>query len=254
MDVYVVTVYVVCDDLLKTIGVTDDPQAIMSNGEVMAFAIIAAKLFSGHHKRARWVCKQMGCFPNILSNSRLNRRIHQIPWSIWEVIFRILAGAFKRRAEEHEYAVDSFPISCCQKSRIDKRHLFKGRQYIGWAASKRKYFCGIRAHMVVTAGRGEPVELIFQPGSKSDVNVLWKMQLDLPPGSLLYADGACFDLEDILEEDEMIHLLAKRGSSIRKRIRTQEAEAQISSRSAALQTCFPGTYELEPRQGLCSNS
>jgi len=136
MDLYAVTVYVICDDILKTMRVNDHPQAIMSSGEVMAFAIIAAKLFSGHQKRARWACKQMGYFPNILSYSRLNRRIHQIPWSIWEAVFRVLALAFKEQGEAYEYAVDSFPISCCQKSRMDRRRLFKGREYISWAASK----------------------------------------------------------------------------------------------------------------------
>jgi Transposase DDE domain len=173
MDGYAVTVYVVCDDILRLIGVSDNHQAVMSNAEVMAFTIIAAKLFSGHHRRARWVCKQLGYFPEILSNSRLNRRIHQIPWPIWEAVFRTLALAFKQQNEQQEYAVDSFPISRCQKNRIDKRHLFRGWQYIGWSASKRKYFCGIRAHMIVTVSRGEPVELLFRPGSESDIKVLW---------------------------------------------------------------------------------
>ena len=249
MDGYVVAVYVVCDDLLKVIGVGDDPQAIMSNAEVMAFAIIAAKLFSGHHKRARWACKQLRYFPKILSNSRLNRRIHQIPWSVWETVFQILALAFKQRADHCEYAVDSFPISCCQKNRIDRRHLFKGRQYIGWSASKHKYFCGIRAHMIVTVGRDEPVELLFRPGSESDLSALWEMELELPEGSLLYADGAytCFDLEDILKEDEMIYLLPKRGSSVRKRIRSREYEAQISSRRQIVETAFSCITDLFPR-------
>jgi len=48
MDLYAVTVYVICDDILKIMRVNDHPQAIMSSGQVMAFAIIAAKLFSGH--------------------------------------------------------------------------------------------------------------------------------------------------------------------------------------------------------------
>ena len=249
MDGYAVTVYVVCDEILRLIGISDHHQAVMSNAEVMAFAIIAAKLFSGHHRRARWICKQLGYFPKVLSNSRLNRRIHQISWPIWEVVFRILALAFKQQSEQHEYAVDSFPISCCQKNRIDKRHLFKGWQYIGWSASKRKYFCGIRAHMIVSVSRGEPVELLFRPGSESDVKVLWEMDLELPAGSLLYADGAytCFDLEDILEEDEMIDLLPKRGRSIQRRLRPQEDETRISSRRQIVETAFSCITDLFPR-------
>jgi len=103
--------------------------------------------------------------------------------------------------------------------------------------------------MIVTVSGGAPIELLFRPGSESDVNVLWKMKLNLPPGSLLYADGAytSFELEDILEEDEMIYLLAKRGRSIRKRLRNQEDEEQISSRRQIVETAFSCITDLFPR-------
>jgi hypothetical protein len=103
----------------------------MSNAEVMTFAIIAAKYFSSNFKMNRYFCKKLHLFPRILSNSRLNRRIHQISWSCWNAIFRILALIFKKTAKNQYFAVDSFPVICCQKNRIDKRKIFLERQYLG---------------------------------------------------------------------------------------------------------------------------
>lgn len=70
--------------------------------------------------------------------------------------------------------------------------------------------------MIVTP-RGQPVEVYFKPGAESDLTVLWKMELDIPSNSILYADGAynCFDIEDVLK-DEAITLLAKRGTKAKK--------------------------------------
>ncbi len=93
---------------------------------------------------------------------------------------------------------------------MDKRKLFLEKSYLGFAASKKQYFCGIKVHMLVT-GDGKPVEVHFKSGAISDVKVLWSMELDIPKDALLYADGAynSFDLEDVLQ-DEGIKLLAKR--------------------------------------------
>ena len=118
---------------------------------------------------------------------------------------------------------------------------------MGYAASKKRYFCGIKVHMLVTSD-GKPVEMVFQPGSESDVNVLWKMELDIPLDSQLYADGAynSFDLEDVLQE-ERITLLAKRGSKAKQRVRTTWAEKEISSRRQIIETAFSCITSLFPR-------
>jgi hypothetical protein len=143
--------------------------------------------------------------------------------------------------------VDSFPVACCQKNRIDKRKIFLERHYLGYAASKKRYFCGIKVHMIVT-GDGKPVEVYFRPGSESDVNVLWQMELEIPPESKLYADGGynSVDLEDILQ-DECITLLAKRGSRAKNRVRPPLEEKQISSRRQIVETAFSCITSFFPR-------
>ena len=247
MDTFITTIYVICDDILKILNVEDDPQALMSNAEVMTFSIFAAKNFAGNHTKSRWFCKKLGYFSKILSNSCLNRRIHKIPWSIWNAVFRFLALVFTRGNDSKEFAVDSFPIACCQKSRIDRRHIFLGKQHIGFASSRRGFFCGIRVHMVVTAN-GEPVEAMFRPASEHDVEVLWSMELQLPHGSTLYADRGytSYLLEDILSQDEGIQLLAKRKKNA-KRKSTPEVSRLIGSRRQIVETAFSCITNLLPR-------
>jgi Transposase DDE domain len=247
MEMYATIVYVISDDVLRILNVKDDPQSKMSNAEVMTFAIITAKFFSGNYKLSRYLCMKLGLFPDILSNSRLNRRIHNIVWPYWYAIFRFLSFLSLHKDDTCYFAVDSFPVSCCQKNRIDKRKLFLERKYLGFAASKKRYFCGIKVHMVVT-NQGRPIEVHFKPGAESDVNVLWTMELDIPPHSMLYADGAynCFDLEDILQ-DEKINLLAKRGPQAKNRARTPIEERKISSKRQMIETAFSCITSLFPR-------
>lgn len=247
MEDYATVVYVISDDLLRKLKVKDDPQARMSNAEVITFAVLTGNYFYGNFKRANFICKQLKLFKNILSNSRLNRRIHAIPQCVWMSISRLLALIFIRNDADSEFVIDSFPISYCEKSRIDKRKLFMKKEYIGYAASKKRYFCGIKVHMVVTSN-GKPVNFEFRPGSESDLSVLWEMNLDIPPNSKLYADGAynCFELEDVFGDDN-IQFLPKRGSKAKNRKRTKEEEKEISSKRQIVETAFSCITDRFPR-------
>ena len=247
MDMYATTVYVITDEVLRALKIKDDPQVHMTNAEVITFAIVSAKFFYSNFKRARFICKELKLFKKMLSNSRLNRRIRAISWEIWKAIFRFLALIFSKVSPNNEFVVDSFPVSCCEKSRIDKRKIFLRREYIGYAASKKRYFCGIKVHMVVT-GDGCPVEVEFRSGSESDLSVLWELELNIPPDSILYADGAynCFDLEDILSEQK-IQFMPKRGSKAKNRKRTADEEKEISSKRQIVETAFSCITDLFPR-------
>jgi hypothetical protein len=247
MEMYATIVYVISDEVLRILKVEDKPQSRMSNAEVITFAIVTAKFFSGNYKMARYLCKKLGLFPDILSNSRLNRRIHSIPWTYWHAIFRFLSFLSKQASNACYFAIDSFPVSYCQKNRIDKRRGFLKPEYLGFAASKKRYFCGIKVHMVVT-NQGRPIEVQFSPGAESDINVLWTMELDIPAHSILYADGAynCFDLEDVLQ-DEGIHLLAKRGVKAKNRRRSPTEERAISSKRQIVETAFSSIINMFPR-------
>ena len=89
--------------------------------------------------------------------------------------------------------------------------------YRGYQASKRRYFYGLKIHLMVTSA-GQPVECVLTPGSVSDVQVLKNYAYDLSPGSVVYADKAYndYEIEDLLAEVEDIHLLPIRKKNSKR--------------------------------------
>ena len=81
MEMYAITTYVIAQELLGALKIYDNYQSLMSNAEVMTFAIVTAKFFSGNFKMSRYMCKKINLFPNLLSNSRLN--IIVLTWKIF---------------------------------------------------------------------------------------------------------------------------------------------------------------------------
>ena len=51
----------------------------------------------------------------------------------------------------------------------DCRTVYTEEKYRGYQASKKRYFYGIKVHMVVTTD-GKPIEFILSPGSCSDIS------------------------------------------------------------------------------------
>ncbi len=107
-------------------------------------------------------------------------------------LFAALAEGFKKPSNnpEQTYVVDSLPIPVCDNIRIRRCRLYPpqehGGAFRGYIASKRRYFYGLRVHLVVT-GAGEPVEFSLVAGSEADVSVFKDLELDLPEGSTLFA-------------------------------------------------------------------
>lgn len=53
METEILTIYCLCDELLKAFGHHDHPQCVMNNAEVMTVAIVAAMNFGGNFALAR---------------------------------------------------------------------------------------------------------------------------------------------------------------------------------------------------------
>jgi Transposase DDE domain len=69
----------------------------------------------------------------------------------------------------------------------------EGQSFRAYIASKRRYFYGLRVHVVVS-GKGEPVEFSVEAGSESDIEVFKKgLHVDLPQGSTVHADKGYTD-------------------------------------------------------------
>jgi IS5 family transposase len=85
------------------------------------------------------------------------------------------------------------------------------RQHRGFCASKRRYYYGLKGHLLVTA-TGQPVEFVLTPAATADIVGFRKLDLDLPAGATVTADAAYtdYDYEDLLREQEQVDLLADR--------------------------------------------
>ena len=216
MELQIVTFYFFADEVLNASHLYDDPQAKMTNAEIITVVLTAAKFFAGNQRRAALFLKEHHYIHNLLSESHFNRRLHLIPHSIWQRLFSVLAEYFKRNHSSNEYVVDSFPIPACENVRIFRAKIFSGEKYRGYAASKKRFFYGLRAHVIVTTNQ-EPVECFFAPGSESDLSAFRRFDLDLPEGATIYADKAytSYEYEDFLKENN-VHLISERRSNSKR--------------------------------------
>ena len=198
MELEIIAVYTIIDDLLISIGHHTDPQARMSDAEVMTTVIVAAAYYGGNHKNACCMLKENGYIPNMLGHSRYNRRLHRISY-LFETLFAFLAEIAKSENPQDIYAINTFPVAVCDNIRINRSRIFQGEQWRGMIASKRRYFYGLKTHLMVTKA-GHIVETFFTPGACHDVLGLRHFSFDLPHGSVIYADKAYSDyaMEDAL--------------------------------------------------------
>ena len=94
------------------------------------------------------------------------------------IAFDFLAQMWKTLDTDGIYVIDSFPVSVCDNIRIRRAKLYQDETHRGYQASKRRYFYGLKIHLMVTSA-GQPVECVLTPGSISDVQVLKNYAYDL---------------------------------------------------------------------------
>ncbi len=224
MDDTIITIYCLCDDFLKANHRFDDPQIRLTTAEVMTVPLVAATFFGGNIDKTCRFLREYGYMPNMISKGSFNHRLHAIDPSLWQGLFSLLAEFFKRRnsSEQTYYVVDSLPVAVCDNIRIKRCRIYPlkehGGAFRGYISSKRRYFYGLRVHLVVT-GAGEPVEFSLAAGSESDVVRVFKdMELDLPEGSIICADKAYTDYhyEDLLKEAAVLELKAHRRKNSKR--------------------------------------
>jgi len=214
MDDTIITTYYLCDEFLKAIGHHDDQQVRLSTAEVMSVALVAATFFGGNVEASRSFLDEYGYIQKAISKSRFNRRLHAIDSSLWQQLFDLLAEVFKQNNPDQSYVVDSLPVAVCDNIRIRRSKLYPlqehGQAFRGYIASKRRYFYGLRVHLVSTAS-GEPVEFTLAAASEADISLFKELKLELPEGAIICADKGYTDYhyEDLLE-DVGLHLKAQR--------------------------------------------
>lgn len=198
MDGQIIAVYCLHADMLHALGHRDDGQCHLTDAEVMTIAVVAALFFGGNYALTCCFLQEQGYMRRMLSPSRFNRRLHRVK-DLFLTMFAFLGEHWKDLNSESVYIIDSFPIARCDTSRISRSRRYQGEDYRGYIASKKRYFYGLRVHLVVTA-TGEPVECFLVPGEDSDTGALQWYQFDLPAGSKMLGDKAfnVYDIEDDL--------------------------------------------------------
>jgi hypothetical protein len=195
----IIAVFCLCDDLLRAMRHQEDRQCEMSDAEVMTVAVVAALYFGSNYTRSRWMLHDCGYIPRMLEKSRFSRRLHRVK-SLLLTLFNVLGETWKEMNDELIYSIDTFPVPVCDNYRIRRSKLYRGEAYRGYVASKKRFYYGIKVHLLMTK-EGEPVEFFLTPGADSDVGGLDLFDFDLPPKSTIYADRIYndYELEDVME-------------------------------------------------------
>ena len=257
MDEKIIATFCLCDDLLKAIKHPESafPQQL-NDAEVMTIALVAASCFQGRHDPARFMLMQHGYIQGRISKSRLNRRLHRLKDTV-AIAFDFLAQMWKTLDTDGIYVIDSFPVSVCDNIRIRRAKLYQDETHRGYQASKRRYFYGLKIHLMVTSA-GQPVECVLTPGSISDVQVLKNYAYDLSPGSVVYADKAYndYEIEDLLAEVEGIRLLpirkknSKRPLSASTRFSQSYYRKRVETAGSQLMGLFPKSLHAVSASGF----
>ena len=96
METEITVFYTVCNNLLKTMGFHDDFQTRMNTAEVMTVVLTAARFFGGNTRTAACFLSEHGYIPDMLSESRLNRRIHATDESLSHLCRYFQSGGGRR--------------------------------------------------------------------------------------------------------------------------------------------------------------
>ena len=164
MDEKIIATFCLCDDLLKAIEHHESsfPQQL-NDAEIMTIALVAASCFQGRPDPARFMLAERSYIPGRISKSRFNLRLHRRGDTL-ATAFDCLGQLWKTLDTEDVYVIDSFPVAACDNVRIRRAKLYRDETYRGYQASKRRYFYGLKIHLMVTSA-GQPVECVLTPGS-----------------------------------------------------------------------------------------
>lgn len=188
MNSAITTIFCHIADFLKAISWEEDNQCQMSHAEVITTGLTAMRYFGGNLESARSFLKEHGYIPEMLSKSRLNRRLHAIPTFFWNFVIENLASMID--PDSRCFLVDSFPVSVCHNVRGLRRSICREKAYVGYNASKKSWYIGLKVHLVVTH-TGQPKECLITPASTHDLKALKQIYLGtLPRLSTVFGDKA----------------------------------------------------------------
>jgi hypothetical protein len=256
MDDKIIATFCLCDDLLKAMHHQEHRQCQMNDAEIMTTAFIASLFFRGNHESARAMLKQHGYIPCMVSKSRFNRRLHRIK-ELFIIVFNLLGTTWKMLNTDAIYVIDSLPIAVCDNIRIRRSKIYTEEKFRGYKASKKRYFYGLKIHLMVTQD-GQPVECFLTHGGFGDVEALKYYAYKLPDGSVIYADKAynAYEIEDLLKEVEHIVLLPTRKKNSKRAVSPEVSFVQhyyrkmVETTSSLIEQLLPKSIHAVTSQGF----
>lgn len=242
----IISIFCLIDDISKGIKHQEDIRRQVSDSEIILTAIVSSTSFYGNHSSAIKFMKQYGFIPNMLDNSRFNRRLHKIGRLLYD-LFEIVSDYFKDFCCELHYIIDSFPVAVCHNMRISNCKILKEDKWRGYTASMRSYFYGVKVQLLTTKD-GIPIAFHFTSGKTADVKALSKMIDKLPAESSVYGDSAYLDykLEDKALERKAVLLKIQRKSNS-KRVDTLEQKLEKLKMRKRVETTISDIKKLFPR-------
>ena len=212
----VIAIYCFCDDLLKALHHPTKAGCRTSDSEILTTALISALFFKGNQSLALHYMRAHHMAPELPQKSGFTKRLHALS-ELLLTVFQQVGHLIKDLDCQHRYLLDSFPIAVCRLSRLKRCHLLKGKDYLGYCASQRQYFYGVRIH-VVTTSAGVPVEVCFVAGAEHDARALNRLLWDYAPGDEVYDDNAytSYLFEDIALEAGLKVRTARKPTSKRR--------------------------------------
>lgn len=190
---YIVTSYVIIDDLLHAMAWQDDSRATVSGAEILTVALVAAKYFQNHHERALSVLSALNYVPK-LSVSRFNRRLHHLRELLWQVT-QVLGALL---AQGSVFIIDTVPVPVCKLVRAKRCQKVQGPRFQGYCAAKQEFYFGWQLHLLCDA-QGIPVSFELLPAQWDELTAVQDLLAGLPEGSIVVADkGYISDLDQQL--------------------------------------------------------
>jgi hypothetical protein len=121
-------------------------------------------------------------------------------------LFDLSGHTWKTLNTSSTCVINSVPVSVCDNIRIPWPKIYTEEEYRGYQASKKRYFYGLKIHLMVISD-GQPIECFLTQDVFEDVEILEYDVYKPPEYSINYADKAYndYEIEDLLKEGDHIN-------------------------------------------------
>lgn len=229
-DTYIITVFVVFDELCQTLLPAPKYRPKMVPAEILTVAVVAARYFGNHLERALLVMAQAGYIPKTrcLSVSRFNRQLHRYG----DFLELCLETLLELSQTGEAFIIDSMPVPVCKRSRARRCRKVRGREFCGYCAAKKEKFFGWRLHLICTPA-GQPVAFELLPGAYHDLTPINELTVDLPKDAVLYGDKGYNDAtsEHFLLDDSGVRLVPIRKKNMKRHDWADEYDLRLYRKS-----------------------